>query len=333
MNKKYIIDISADFLWKVFLAGVGLFVLYLARFWIAMLVLSFLLSSGVILTGKWLKAKLKIEEVVGIVLVFALLVGSVIAMGIIFIPMLLGQIEQVVQDIPGLIDRVNVIWQFMPVQDASIQDFLNRYFSNITWLDVLSVRLVDTTRSMILVIGSAGLVAVVTMYFSLAYTAFDTNIARYFPKHKRPLIKTLLSEARLRMGNWIIGQILIAVILGALSYLIMAMLSVPYALLLGALSGVLNLIPFIGPVLAIIPTTIFATTVSWEVGAFIFASQIILQQLEGNILTPLVMNKVTGLPPIVVILSVILGSAILGPLGAILAVPVMSTIIALKKKV
>lgn len=333
MKSKLTLDISIDFLWRVFFGGLLVYVLYLTRTWLAVLVMSFLLSSGVILTGKWLKDKLKLEEIVGIVLVYASIVGLLIGSGAVLIPILIGQIQQATADIPALIEQINNVWQFVPVEDASVQDFLNRYFSGITWLDAFSGRVIGTTRTILSTSLLTVLIGILTFYFSLAYKSFDTNIASYFPKRRRKKIKQMISEARDRMGSWIVGQIIIAIILGFLSYVVMAVLSVPYSLLLGVLSGALNLIPFIGPVLAIIPTTLFATTVSWEVGVLVFASQIILQQLEGNFLTPFVMNKVTGLPPIVVILSIIFGSAILGPLGAILAVPVMSTALALRKKV
>lgn len=332
MKSKLTLDISIDFLWRVFFGGLLVLVLYLTRTWLAVVLMSFLLSAGVVKSGQWLKQKLRLEEIVGIVLVYSSIVGLLIASGAILIPILVAQIQQATADIPALLEQINNVWQFVPVEDASVQDFLNRYFSGITWLDAFSGRVLGTTRSILGGSLMAILIGILTFYFSLAYKSFDTNIASYFPKRRRKSVKKMLTEARERMGSWIVGQIVIAIILGFFSYVVMTVLSVPYALLLGVLSGVLNLIPFIGPVLAIIPTTLFATTVSWEVGVLVFASQIILQQLEGNFLTPFVMNKVTGLPPIVVILSVIFGSAILGPLGAVLAVPVMSTVIPLRKK-
>lgn len=333
MKSKLTLDISIDLLWKVFFGVILTLTLYLIRDWLTIVIMSFLLSSGVVQTGKWLKDTLKLEEIVGIVLVYATGIGLIIGSGAVLLPILWSQVQAAISDIPGLIEQVNSVWEFVPVQDASVQDFLNRYFSGITWIDAFSDRVVGTTRSILEVSLLTVILGILTFYFSLAYKSFDTNIAAYFPKKQRTKVRKIISEARERMGSWITGQIFIAIILGTLAYIIMAMLSVPYALLLGVLSGALNLIPFIGPILAIIPTTLFAATVSWQVGSLIFASQIILQQLEGHFLTPFVMNKVTGLPPIVVILSIIFGSAFLGPLGAIIAVPVMSTILSLRKKV
>jgi len=131
-----------------------------------------------------------------------------------------------------------------------------------------------------------------------------------------------------RLGEWLRSQLLLMVTIGVLDGTILAILGIQYALTLGLLAGLLEIIPVIGPIVAAV-TAIAVAFVSgapiWKIIAILIA-YILVQQLEGNILVPKLMSKVIGLSPIFVIIAILIGNRLLGIGGAILAVPVAAGI-------
>jgi len=149
------------------------------------------------------------------------------------------------------------------------------------------------------------------------------------PIKRRGYVVDLWQRTQVKIGLWMQGQILLIVLIGVLTYLGLTILGVPYALLLGLFAGLAELIPIFGPVIAAIPAIMlaFVNGVSFveaglasaiAVGLF----YVLIQQFENNLIYPLVVQKVVGVPPILVIIALIIGWDIAGFLGIILAVPV-----------
>ena len=118
------------------------------------------------------------------------------------------------------------------------------------------------------------------------------------------------------------GQLLLSLISGTITYLGLLILGVPYALLLAVLAAVMNLVPVFGSLIA----GVFATIVALGSGGFTLALMVaglfvIINQIEGNLLYPLVVNKVVGIPPLLVILALLVGGSLAGFLGVVLSIP------------
>jgi predicted PurR-regulated permease PerM len=116
------------------------------------------------------------------------------------------------------------------------------------------------------------------------------------------------------------------VIIGAASTIAYGAMGLPFWFLLGIWAGLTELIPFIGPFLGGGLAFIVALTVDWQTAVKVLIFVVILQQLEGNVIVPRVMRNAVGLTPLTVILAVLVGNALLGPLGAILAIPVAAAV-------
>ncbi|MGL5916539.1 MAG: AI-2E family transporter, partial [Culicoidibacterales bacterium] len=125
----------------------------------------------------------------------------------------------------------------------------------------------------------------------------------------------------------LIGQLTLACGLGVFSFIGFKIFGIGYALPLAILAGLSDIVPIIGPIFAIVPLVIVAfTTLPLPLAIGVVAYFIILQQIEGNIVVPKIMNSTVGIDSIVVIVSIMIGSAIAGGLGALLAIP-MSVIL------
>jgi predicted PurR-regulated permease PerM len=123
------------------------------------------------------------------------------------------------------------------------------------------------------------------------------------------------------------GQLLLSLIVGVFVYVGLLMFGVPYALLLGIVAALLELVPVFGSILAAIPAVIIAFIDSGATMALlVIALYIVINQLQGNIIYPMVVQKVLGIPPLVIILAIIAGFQLAGFLGVLIAVPVAAVV-------
>ncbi len=106
----------------------------------------------------------------------------------------------------------------------------------------------------------------------------------------------------------------------------LALLGVPYVLVLGLWTSVTAILPYIGAFLGAIPAILIALTISWETAAMVALLYVVINQLEGNLITPRIQGGVVRVHPLLIFVSVIGGSEIAGPLGAILAVPTLAVL-------
>jgi predicted PurR-regulated permease PerM len=131
----------------------------------------------------------------------------------------------------------------------------------------------------------------------------------------------LTKKIQKKMGSWLIGQLTIAFLVFILEFVILYLLGVPYALLIAMLGGFLNLIPFIGPFMAFIPTVLVALLVSPITAVLVGVLYVVIQQIESYVFVPLIMKRAIGLDPVVIIIALIVGASLFGFLGMLIAIP------------
>jgi predicted PurR-regulated permease PerM len=132
----------------------------------------------------------------------------------------------------------------------------------------------------------------------------------------------LFNRVQRKMGLWLRGQLILCLIIFALTYLGLSILGVKYALILALIAGLTEFIPYLGPFLGGVPAVFLAFTQSPTLAIFVAILYIIVQQIENNFLTPKIMEKAVGLNPIVSIAAIMVGFSIGGVIGALLSIPV-----------
>jgi predicted PurR-regulated permease PerM len=125
-----------------------------------------------------------------------------------------------------------------------------------------------------------------------------------------------------KLGLWLRAQLLLSGIIFLVTWIGLLILGVKYSLVLALIAGITEVIPFIGPIIGAIPAVLLAFLQSPIKALLVLILYLVIQQLEGNILVPKVMQKTVGLNPIVVIVVILLGAKIAGVLGALLSIPV-----------
>ncbi len=147
-------------------------------------------------------------------------------------------------------------------------------------------------------------------------------VPKKYEKYSIGLIQRIQSQ----VGRWMIGQFVLVLIIFMLEYVVLLLLNVPLALTLALLGGILEIVPYIGPTLSVIPAFLIALTISPLVAVGALLAYVAIQQIENHIIVPLLMKKAVGLNPVVIILVLLIGGKLAGVAGLILAVPLTAAI-------
>jgi predicted PurR-regulated permease PerM len=166
------------------------------------------------------------------------------------------------------------------------------------------------------------LILLTSAYFLYDYPRFTANFKRFVPVRWRPLYEDLTEKADVAVGGYIRGQLLITLIIGVLIFIGLTIVGVPLALPISFLAALFNLVPYLGPIVGMIPAVILGFTVSPLTALFAVIVFIVANQIEGNVLGPYILSKSTNLHPVTVLLAILVGAGLFGLLGALLAVPV-----------
>jgi predicted PurR-regulated permease PerM len=167
---------------------------------------------------------------------------------------------------------------------------------------------------------------VITFYLLMERKNLDSLLLYLFGEQKALNAINIINKVEERLGAWVRGQLTLILIIGTMTYVGLTLLGVPYALPLAIFAGILEVIPNIGPIVSAIPAIIVAISVSpWHI-VFVIILYFVVQQLENQLIVPIVIRKSVGLPPLITIVSLLIGFRLAGVIGGILAIPIVVTI-------
>ncbi len=170
-------------------------------------------------------------------------------------------------------------------------------------------------------LASLFVVLIAGIYIAISPQTYRDGLLKLFPKGAKSHVADTLDDAGESLRLWLGAQLLAMVIVGAVTGIGLAIIGVPSALGLGLIAGLLEFIPIVGPVVAAIPALLIASTQSWDLVLWTLALFVLVQQIEGNIVMPLVSGRAVDLPPAVGLFAVIAIGILFGPLGLLLGYP------------
>ncbi|MET0248637.1 MAG: AI-2E family transporter [Sphingobium sp.] len=170
-------------------------------------------------------------------------------------------------------------------------------------------------------IADVAVVITGAIFFAAQPEYYRGGVLRLVPRAAEPITTRLLEDWERGLKQWLKGQLLSSLCVAVLTSAGLFMLGVPSALALAIIAGVLDFIPFAGPVIAAIPAVLLAfsqspTTALWTVALFL-----LVQQIQGNVLQPMVQKQSVDLPPVILLFAVIATGILFGPPGVLLAAP------------
>jgi predicted PurR-regulated permease PerM len=312
-----------------------LFVLLVGLIWylreLVLIVLTAVVIASAIEPGIRFFVRHKLNRIFAVILMY-LMIG-IVFFGVIFffIPPVLNDAAGFLQKLPDTLSNLNItdvthgLLPWGPVSDT---------LSSAELLHNLSQTLADTTGGVFTTLAaffggltSFVLIVVFSFYFSVQETGVDDFLGIISPVEYQAYVLNLWKRSQEKIGKWMQGQLVLAVIVGVLLYLGLLILGMPFALLLAVLAAVFELIPVFGQILAAIPAVAIAFVNAGPTEALLVAGlYLVVQQFEAHLIYPVVVKKVVGIPPLLVILSFLVGFKLIGFLGVLLSVPVAGTI-------
>ena len=143
------------------------------------------------------------------------------------------------------------------------------------------------------------------------------------PSAYQPYLVQMMRRLKAKLGSWLRGQLLLMLIIGVLVYIGLKLLGAEYALVLALWAGLTEIIPYVGPILGAIPAIFLAFSDSPLQALLVAALYLVVQQLENNLIVPMVMKRTVGLNPVVSIVAIAIGAKLGGVIGAVLAIPLV----------
>ncbi|MPQ43106.1 AI-2E family transporter, partial [Clostridium tarantellae] len=212
----------------------------------------------------------------------------------------------------------------IPLDQSNTLKILSQQFTekfNI-FIKNISLKIFDTLIDLGENIIALAVVPVLTYYF-LAYSDMLCNrIAYLIPVGKRAIIRKIGKNIDKILGKYILGQLILSVIVGVMTFIAMVLLKIKFPLLVSIFNALLNIIPYFGAILGMIPAILVAIMdgsmkVVWVIIAFI-----IIQQIEGNIISPQITASSINMHPLAILILLLIGDKLGGLLGMILIIPI-----------
>lgn len=323
------ISISTGTIVRVILAG--FLVMALAKLWSLLLILltSIVIASFVEGGVKRMKGY-NVGRILAVVLIYVAIVGVIAGIVYLFIPLLLSELKNI----------IDIISKYLPananiIDTSSLKD-ANTVFKSLAQSDSL----VQATSSLKTVLAKTSggvfdfmsslfggiinfvLIFVISFYLSIQEKGIQKFLRIVTPDKHEAYVIDLWERSQRKIGLWIRGQMLLGVVIAVIIYIGLMIMGLPSALVLALIAGFSELIPF-GIILATVPAVSFAYVDGGiSLALMVTGFYIIVQQLETYVIQPIVVKRVIGVSPLVVILSILAGAKLAGFWGLILAVPV-----------
>lgn len=321
----------------VLLAVLALVLLWQLQSLIVLLMISVVLAASIVPLVDWAEAK-KVPRWLAVILVYLTLIAGLTGFGLVVGPRVFDQISLLVRQLPLFSERIVDLASALASRlgedtPALIEDLIDTQ-SVTNWVirssQQLLVRSYSITRGIV-----GGVFSLIIALFLSGYMVADSktlikSLVQLFPYPWNERLDAQVGQVSRRMGGYIRGRLLVSGILGVATTMGLGFLGLPeFALGLGAIAGVTNLIPFLGPILGAIPALIVALAKGGFLFFWVLLLYVIVQNVETYVLDPLLVGTTVGVHPLFQLLSVLGGVQVLGILGALIVPPWFAGVAAL----
>jgi len=292
----------------------------------------------------------RVPRVWSILIVYIIIWILLLGIGAAFIPAVIAQANSLIEQLPEFSERWEQDWapMFITVQDflaeqgVSAQDIQEYVSSIIPTIQAWGVKIGQAFAS-----GVQGAVSwivflvtvpIIVFYLLLDAPRIHQSLFSFAPKRTSTEIQKLLNRLAKMLNHYLRGQLKLSFLMFVITTIALMLFGVKHALLLGFLAGITEIIPIVGPILALIPALLISyftssdhglliyIDVGWGRALIIFAFYMLLQYVEGNILVPRIMGKDLNLHPLTVMFSILAGGYLAGLIGMLLSLPIAASL-------
>lgn len=319
-SRSITVQIGAPTILTVIALAAAAYILFrLPHFWL--IVLSAIVLATAIDKPVSTLARQQVPRALGILLIYGLLIGLLAAAIFALAPVVAADARALDRELPGYLAHIEQIGEGLGVTPAD-------GFSLDALAQVARTNAGGLARGFTEVgftVGRAAFYVFVTLVVAF-FLAVEPGVVlrgcgRFVPEAHRPRVIRVATNIHERIGAWARGQLLIAVIFGAIMGVGLRLLGVPYAWSLGVVAAILEVVPYVGGAITVVLAALSAATVDLPRVIGVVALYVILVNIESHILAPVLYGRAVGLPPIAILLALLAGVELLGIAGALLAAP------------
>lgn len=281
-----------------------------------------------------------IKRKFGTIIVYLIIVLCLVGLGYLVIPTLTAQIASFIKNLPSLLDKtaewIDGILKSNNIANVSVLDELEKAISG--YINTSSSKILNwSANAFTTITGSIGkllsliLIPIITYFLLVDKDKIFAMVKGILPKKFINEGFDLYNELDTAMSGFVRGRILMAVFVGVTTMIVLAIMGIEFAFVIGLITMIGDIIPYIGPFLGLLPAFIFAALKSPIKAVWLTIIFVLIQWIENNIIGPKLLGDSTGLHPLVVLLSIIVGGGMYGIWGMILSVPLVSVSIILVK--
>lgn len=230
-----------------------------------------------------------------------------------------------------MIDQFTILFEQLPVTYEKVRSWLEttdvgrEAIARASSLMPEGGRLVSFVQSFFSSLGvvatSLVVVAVGGVYLAAQPRLYGEGLFRLLPPRLRPRVLPVMRAIAEAITSWLKAQGLSMLFIGVFTGVALSIIGIPAAPAIGLVAGLCEFVPYLGTIVVAIPSILIGFSISTETGIWTAVAIVVIQQVQGNIVTPLIQSSVAELPPALTIFSLIAAGVILGPMGVILAVP------------
>ncbi len=303
-------DFAMHVITRVFIVIAALWFLYVIRDVIALFLIAIIITAALNPIITKVDSHIPLHRTVAVALVYVAFLAGLGGLISFIVPTITKELEVFLADITQIVQNSPMISQFFSVEDVTEQV-----------LGSLS-SLASTTAGFLSGVVSTVAVLSMSFYMSLSKDGLKHSLLLITPEAQQIYVASLIDRIQESFGRWVAGQLVTMIFVGVLYYIVLLIFGVPYAPLLAILGGILEIIPYFGPVLAAVPAVIFSVAISPVIAGSVAIGYALINVIENQLLIPKIMNKAVGLNPVLVILALLIGGKVAGVVGLLLAVPI-----------
>lgn len=323
MNDNKILEISWGTIARVFLAIVVFYLAYRLQDILVSFIFALIISILFAPAIRFLKS-LKIPHILAVIFLYVAVFGI---FGLVIywtIPVFVNELQQFSQLFPQYFEKLSP-----PLRALGISAFENIESFSTALEKMLANASQNVVAALSVLFGGIGatfFVFSISLFLSIEEKGLEKVVAVLTPRRYEPYVLSLLERSEEKVSAWFGSRILTSLFVGVAVFITLYLFRINYSLTLSLFAAVLDFIPIFGPIIAGALAFFFVLLDDWLKAIFILVIFILIQQVEGNIVTPFLTKKVVGVPPVVVLLALAIGGELSGFLGAVLAVPLAGII-------
>lgn len=329
-EKRLTIEITTGTIFRAFLFVLFLIFLYLVRHILAIVLFSVVIASAIEPIAHW-AGRHRIPRVLFVLGIYLAAFGFLSMVFYLVVPSIFSEVFSFINNISAGLDKktyLQTLFGLAPNLPEALSGLLVQLAIGLQGsIEKISAGFFHATAAIFGGAVSLILITIISFYLSVQEHGIEKFLQIVSPAKYEKYVLDLWIRSQQKIGRWLQGQILLAVLVGILVFLGLTILGVKYALMLALLAAVLELIPMFGPIIAAIPAVAIAFLESPSLALTVIALYVVIQQFESHLIHPVVVRKITGVPPILVIIALIVGGTLAGLWGIFLAIPVTVVLI------